>query len=795
MVLRATTALEGGRRHLLADSLGALHLLTLTPASAAGGGTAADDDVVMTTGGGPRLTMSLANVGTTATAAALAYLGGGALFVGSASSDSVLLRLEAGGNVTPLASYACIAPVVDMTVMDLDRQGQGQVVTASGVGRDGSLRIVRNGIGVEEQAVVELPGITGLWALRDGSSSGGDSGGGWDKYLATSYADETRILAMEGTALEEVDAAPGFDLRAPSLLCATLAGGLALQVTATAVLLADAAAGLAAVSAWSPAAHPATAGKRITVAAACGSQVLLALAGGLLAYLELDVATRTLACRATLAMPHEVSCLSMNPLATAAAAAAAAAEGGMEVDATPAGGAAAAAHMASLAAVGLWTDISVHLVALPVGGGSGSGMRDVASDALGGDIQSRSALLLSLEGVPYLFVALGDGHLFTYRVVQAAGGVALAERKKMALGSQPITLTPFGIKGGLAVFAACDRPTVLHAASRKLLLSNVNQAQVTYMAPFHTPALPDCLALASAAGLTIGTVDDIQKLHIRTVALGEQPRRICHHKASKAVVVAVEAAVAMPVPAGDAAATAAAAAAATAAAAAGAPPPPPLPVAATALIEKCFIRLFDETAFDALSSYALEPFEVTTAMMCAHLDAAPGSATAGAAAATAGDATEEYIVVGTAYVVEEEEEPTRGRVLVLRVGAGEGGPRSLQLVAAREVRGGVMALAPLDSSRFVGGVNSKVAVYEWRPPAGGAGGGGAGGGAAAGPLAPPPLPGDTPGPVPGARRRLTPGGGPRHAHGPAGARPHRRQAGGGGGGDVVQLDDGGGGAG
>lgn len=41
-----------------------------------------------------------------------------------------------------------------------------QVVTCSGAGVDGSLRIVRNGIGVVEQALVELPGIKGMWSLR-----------------------------------------------------------------------------------------------------------------------------------------------------------------------------------------------------------------------------------------------------------------------------------------------------------------------------------------------------------------------------------------------------------------------------------------------------------------------------------------------------------------------------------------------------------------------------------------------------------------------------------------------------
>ena len=41
-----------------------------------------------------------------------------------------------------------------------------QVVTCSGGGADGSLRIVRNGIGVLEQASIELSGIKGVWSLR-----------------------------------------------------------------------------------------------------------------------------------------------------------------------------------------------------------------------------------------------------------------------------------------------------------------------------------------------------------------------------------------------------------------------------------------------------------------------------------------------------------------------------------------------------------------------------------------------------------------------------------------------------
>ena len=37
--------------------------------------------------------------------------------------------------------------------------------------------------------------------------------------------------------------------------------------------------------------------------------------------------------------------------------------------------------------------------------------------------------------------------------------------------------------------------------------------------------------------LCIGTVDDIQKLHIRTVALGESPNRIAHQQETGTLAV------------------------------------------------------------------------------------------------------------------------------------------------------------------------------------------------------------------------------------------------------------------
>lgn len=58
------------------------------------------------------------------------------------------------------------------------------------------------------------------------------------------------------------------------------------------------------------------------------------------------------------------------------------------------------------------------------------------------------------------------------------------------------------------------------------------------MAPFNSASFPDSLALAKEDSLTLGTIDAIQKLHIRTVPLGEQPRRLALQEATHSLAVA-----------------------------------------------------------------------------------------------------------------------------------------------------------------------------------------------------------------------------------------------------------------
>ncbi|CAI5489016.1 unnamed protein product [Closterium sp. Naga37s-1] len=592
-----------GSRYLLGDHMGTLMLLALSR----------DKDRVVT--------MKLETLGAVSSPATISYLDNGVVFLGSAHGDSQLIRLSehpaaTGSYVEEMERFVNLGPIVDMAVVDLDRQGQGQLVTCSGAFGDGSLRVVRNGIGINEQATVELEGIKGMWSLRRGT---------WEEHdtlLVVTFVSETRSLAInDEDELDETDVL-GFDQHAQTLFCGNVVHDQIVQVTSSELRLVNAHT-LQQVTEWR-----APAGASINVATANLSQVLLATGGGTLVYVE--VGEGTLTERTHVTLEHEIACLDVTPITD---------DNAMADGTVP---------VAALAAVGMWTDMSVRVLRLP-------GLEEVHKEVLGGDIIPRSVLMCCLEQVPYLLCALGDGHLFNFHLDRETG--QLSDRKKVSLGTQPMTLRTFRSRDTTHVFAASDRPTVVHSSNRKLLYSNVNLKEVTHMCSFNCASFPDSLALAKEGDLTIGSIDDIQKLHIRTVPLREQPRRICHHEQSHSIAVTT---IKVSLVNGEEA-------------------------------ESHYVRLLSDQTFDQLSHLPLEPFENGCSIIsCCFTD----------------DPTA-YIVVGTAFAFPDEQEPTKGRILVLAV---EGG--KLQIAAEKETKGAVYTLNAFNG-KVLAGINNKVQLFRW----------------------------------------------------------------------------------
>jgi len=521
-------------RYLLGDTRGLLYLLVLemTPE-------------------GNIIAFQIEGLGIVAAPNSLVYLGNETVFVGSQFSDSQLIT-SLLPELTIAEEYINLGPIVDFDLVPTGTQGpkdnsptrqesqtQSLIVTCSGHGKDGSIRLVRNGIGVEEQASVDLPGIKGMWSLRARFQDE------FDTYLVQSYLGETRILGFGGSddgeeegELEEV-VFPGFDADSSTLYCVNVKAGV-VQVTERGVRLLD-------TNAYNLLQTWETQDSFITVAGGNSlGQIVVALRGGVLVSLKID--ENGIIEMGRKQMDQEVSCIDLTPISMQHKD-----PNAMDTDNEP--------DFSSVVAVGLWNDVTVRLLAL-----QSSALEEILKIDLGGDTQARSLILARLSNDPLLLIGLGDGNLITYSISIAGDSakpiISTHSRKKVLLGTQSISLTAFQNRttsklSNTCIFATGDRPTVIYTSGTanstsskysgdKLCFSNVNLSSsdsmiVNYVTPFQLPRSSQsecCLCLADESSLCIGIIDDIQKLHVQTMRLeGGAPYRIAHHEHGKCFAV------------------------------------------------------------------------------------------------------------------------------------------------------------------------------------------------------------------------------------------------------------------
>ena len=91
---------------------------------------------------------------------------------------------------------------------------------------------------------------------------------------------------------------------------------------------------------------------------------------------------------------------------------------------------------------------------------------------------------------------------------------------------------------------------------------------------------------------------------------------------------------------------------------------------------------------------------------------------------TAGDANVDgdfrtYLLVGTAYALPDEDEPTRGRIMVISCGGGDGieeatsgNSRAVRHVTELQVRGGVYSMSQFFDGKVLAAVNSKTQICQ-----------------------------------------------------------------------------------
>ncbi|XP_015768553.1 PREDICTED: DNA damage-binding protein 1-like [Acropora digitifera] len=245
-----------GSRYLLGDMYGRLFMLLLERQELM-------DDYIEVKD------LKLELLGETSIAHCLTYLDNGVVFIGSALGDSQLVKFKK------------------------------QLVTCSGALKEGSLRIIRNGIGIHEHATIsDLVGIMGIWPLRLRKTLRN-----YDDALLLSFVGQSRILALTGEEVEETDI-PGFDDDQQTFFCGNVTGDQIIQVTTSSVRLVSCDSRQL-VCEWR---HPT--GKNISVCA-CNCEQLVVAVGCELYYLEILAGLINLISQTTL--EHEVACLDITP--------------------------------------------------------------------------------------------------------------------------------------------------------------------------------------------------------------------------------------------------------------------------------------------------------------------------------------------------------------------------------------------------------------------------------------------------------------------------------------------------
>lgn len=519
------TDADGQFRYLLGDEFGNLHMLTLLQA-------------------GDRVHgMQLDTLGSCTLSSSLAYLTDGLVFVGSTMGDSQLVQIHEepmlvgndddidGENrladttfLSVVEEYTNLGPILDFDLVpttpgNMDATAtaqivQSQVVTCSGSSRFGTLRLIRNGIGMKEYASVEIPGIQNMWSVRKSFVSKDDS------YLVQSFVGQTRVLGVssladgdedamqeEGGTLAEVEL-PGLESMTSTLcVCNVQTCDSLIQVTESGLRLIDMQRGMT-VDTWSPSSEDLADqdGHAITVATANeAGQIVVALRGGVVVYFEVSDSGK-LDLIGKRQMDREVSSLDVRPFYASPNGDDAITA--MEVDFEGKG---RPVESSSLVAVGLWDDFTVRLLSLNPTMGEilqinlsteeeGEDAEEISGPQrrTRNNMMARSLCLITLDysststsgssgGVDMLFVGLGDGTLISFAVSTQDGRVSVQARKEVSLGTQRINLIPLRTEyGGTCVLATGDRPTVIYLTgiagtsgsqfNPKLCYSSVNLA-------------------------------------------------------------------------------------------------------------------------------------------------------------------------------------------------------------------------------------------------------------------------------------------------------------------------------
>ncbi|KAI8090511.1 CPSF A subunit region-domain-containing protein [Thamnidium elegans] len=356
-------------------------------------------------------------------------LGNGLLYIGSTQGDSSIIRLVPNAlrkyTVEPVSTFLNLGPIVDFCLFDYDGHGEQTMICCSGTDKEGSLRIVENGVGFVEKFQLNIPLLNKVWSLGTNT-------------LVITTALETIVLKAARNNPSELTEYQNYSelvLDQDTLdIAFTLNKRNIVQVTTNSVrLVQDDEKGLL-VAEWIPPNN-----QKISIAKVNTRQCVVCCGKGTLVYL--DITDNALSPKCVKQFP-DIACIHLSPKH----------ENGTGHD---------------FVTIGMWSQSMIKILQLP-------GLNPVLEHTLDSVTGPKDVLMITLEKIPYLMVLLGDGQILTSRIAFKNSKAVLSDSRQTMVGTYCTAMYPFEHGGEQKIFITGIRPTIVTSWHRKLFFSAVN---------------------------------------------------------------------------------------------------------------------------------------------------------------------------------------------------------------------------------------------------------------------------------------------------------------------------------
>lgn len=435
-------------------------------------------------------------LGETSRASTLVYLDGGRIFVGSHQGNSQVIQISER-SMEVVQVFSNIAPILDFTVMDMGNRsseaqvneyssGQARIVAGSGAFKDGSLRSIRSGVGLEDLGSIgEMQHVTDLFGLKSHPTLE------FFDTLVASFITHTRVFKF-GTdgEVEEVEEFKGINLSQSTLLAVNTPSGHILQATTSTLRITDAESGMS-LADWLPEGGASS----IAAASTSGTSILVSISGAGLTLIDFSANGLEVQASRNFEAAKQVACIALSPL------------------------------LENVCVVGFWQGSTLALL-------DKNTLETLHTETVEEDSIAvpRSLLVAQIleDALPTLFVGMADGNVVTYSLDPASK--TMSARKSTILGTQQASFKalPRGDGGLHNVFAICEHPSLIYGSEGRIVYSAITAEDASCVCTLDAEAYPNAIAIATANELKLAVVDEERTTHVQTLQIGETVRRIAY---------------------------------------------------------------------------------------------------------------------------------------------------------------------------------------------------------------------------------------------------------------------------